>query len=158
VSHVAQVNESCPTDKRVMSQTVRAHKLMSSVPQIHESCLRLSVGLQLVRLKCHARKVSRYYEFSHEPSHICFRRKCEIWYLRLFVGMHLVRVKCHGMTNSATNLVTDCSHEQFVFWCLNCLWACTWRGGGLGSRPKKIYGKRLRDGVEYHLMSPTPRR
>ena len=32
------------------------------------------------------------------------------------------------------------------------------RGGGLGSRPKKMYGQRLRDGVEYHLMSPTPRR
>ena len=32
------------------------------------------------------------------------------------------------------------------------------RGGGLGSRPKKMYGKRLGDGVEYHLMSPTPRR
>ena len=30
-------------------------------------------------------------------------------------------------------------------------------GGGLGSRPKKMYGKRLGDGVEYHLMSPTPR-
>ena len=34
----------------------------------------------------------------------------------------------------------------------------TWsRGGGLGSRPKKMYGERLGDGVEYHLMSPTPR-
>jgi len=32
----------------------------------------------------------------------------------------------------------------------------TWRGGGLGSRPKKKYGERLGDGVEYHLMSPTP--
>ena len=29
------------------------------------------------------------------------------------------------------------------------------RGGGLGSRPKKMYGERLGDGVEYHLMSPT---
>ena len=36
--------------------------------------------------------------------------------------------------------------------------AIMWRGGGLGSRPKKMYGERLRDGVEYHLMSPTPRR
>jgi len=26
------------------------------------------------------------------------------------------------------------------------------RGGGLGSRPKKMYGERLGDGVEYHLM------
>ena len=32
------------------------------------------------------------------------------------------------------------------------------RGGGLGSRPKKTYGESLGDGVEYHLMSPTPRR
>ena len=32
------------------------------------------------------------------------------------------------------------------------------RGGGLGSRPKKIYFEYLGDGVEYHLMSRTPRR
>ena len=32
------------------------------------------------------------------------------------------------------------------------------RGGGLGSRPKKMYGERLGDGDEYHLMSPTPSR
>ena len=31
-------------------------------------------------------------------------------------------------------------------------------GGGLGSRPKKMYGERLGDEVEYHLMKPTPRR
>ena len=43
-------------------------------------------------------------------------------------------------------------------------WYCTRasrivpRGGGLGSRPKKMYGERLGDGVEYHLMKPTPRR
>jgi len=35
--------------------------------------------------------------------------------------------------------------------------ACT-RGGGLGSRPKNMYGETLGDGVEYHLMKPTPRR
>jgi len=32
------------------------------------------------------------------------------------------------------------------------------RGGGLGSRPKKMYGERLGDGVEYHSLKPTPRR
>jgi len=32
------------------------------------------------------------------------------------------------------------------------------RGGGLGLRPKKMYGERLGDGVEYHLMKPTPGR
>ena len=41
---------------------------------------------------------------------------------------------------------------------LLCKSTTTPRGGGLGSRPKKMYGKRLGDGVEYHLMSPTPRR
>jgi len=33
-----------------------------------------------------------------------------------------------------------------------------WRGGGLGSRPKNMYGETLGDGVEYHLIKPTPRR
>ena len=46
--------------------------------------------------------------------------------------------------------------------CYTCSCACRtcplWRGGGLGSRPKKMYGERLGDGVEYHLMKPTPRR
>jgi len=28
----------------------------------------------------------------------------------------------------------------------------------VGARPKKMYGERLGDGVEYHLMSPAPRR
>jgi len=32
------------------------------------------------------------------------------------------------------------------------------RGGGLGSRPKKMYGERLGNGVECHLMKPTTRR
>jgi len=32
---------------------------------------------------------------------------------------------------------------------------CQWRGGGLGSRPKNMYGETLGDGVEYHLMKPT---
>jgi len=30
------------------------------------------------------------------------------------------------------------------------------RGWGLGSRPKKMYGERLGDGAEYHLMKRTP--
>ena len=34
-------------------------------------------------------------------------------------------------------------------------WVSIGRGGGLGSRPKKMYGERLGDGVKYHLMSPT---
>ena len=30
------------------------------------------------------------------------------------------------------------------------------RGGGLGSRPKKMYGEYLGDGVEYHLIALRP--
>ena len=31
-------------------------------------------------------------------------------------------------------------------------------GGGAGVETQKMYGEYLGDGVEYHLMSPTPRR
>ena len=50
-----------------------------------------------------------------------------------------------------TSCVTSCECENTSFMC------AASRRGGLGSRPKKMYGKRLGDGVEYHLMSPTPR-
>ena len=53
------------------------------------------------------------------------------------------------------------SVEEFSKCFLEVVLICTFdiwrRGGGLGSRPKKMYGERLGDGVEYHLMSPTPR-
>jgi len=47
-----------------------------------------------------------------------------------------------------------------TYLCMRRAYVCspTSRGGGLGSRPKKMYGERLGDGVEYHLMRPTPRR
>ena len=32
------------------------------------------------------------------------------------------------------------------------------RRGGLGSRPRKMYGERLGDGVEYHSMKPRSHR
>jgi len=58
---------------------------------------------------------------------------------------------------------TNCSQPIFniaVGWVLENQSPSTqiWGGGGLGSRPKKMYGESLGDGVEYHLMSPTPRR
>jgi len=59
---------------------------------------------------------------------------------------------------------SDVRASSFEFWHRNRKFHPRWdrvyidmRGGGLGSRPKKMYGKRLGDEVEYHLMSPTPR-
>ena len=46
-------------------------------------------------------------------------------------------------------------HVKLAVACVHC--RLLMRGGGLGSRPKKMYGERLGHGVEYHLMSPTPR-
>jgi len=46
--------------------------------------------------------------------------------------------------------------QGFIGRLFRALFRLRWRGGGLGSRPKKMYGERLGDGVEYHLMSPTP--
>ena len=57
--------------------------------------------------------------------------------------------------------VCSCVRVIVCMTALNSTAANMWgrrRGGGLGSRPKKMYGERLEDGVEYHLMSPTPRR
>ena len=68
------------------------------------------------------------------------------------------RLPMCDMTHSHDGWLThmcDMSHMR-----MRCMaWRCMpWRGGGLGSRPKKMYGERFGDGVEYHLMSPTPRR
>jgi len=48
--------------------------------------------------------------------------------------------------------------HSYLHICVECVDSHPTRGGGLGSRPRKMYGERLGDGVEYHLMSPTPRR
>ena len=68
------------------------------------------------------------------------RHKCKRIYIFVYCACHLQ----YNLTN------------VYVY-----LYLCTLltrRGGGLGSRPKKMYGERLGDGVEYHLMKPTPRR
>jgi len=53
--------------------------------------------------------------------------------------------------NSRIHMYTNVHRHIYIYHTLM-------RGGGLGSRPKKMYGERLGDGVEYHLMKPTPRR
>ena len=58
--------------------------------------------------------------------------------------------KIYISINTATHTATALGNNAQV--------SRTRRGGGLGSRPKKMYGERLGDGVEYHLMKPTPRR
>ena len=76
--------------------------------------------------------------------------------------------ECHSMQYLGTGhrkLKRDAMHKTSSIWrdisscvrgaaCFSCIYT---RGGGLGSRPKKMYGERLGDGVEYHLMRPTPR-
>jgi len=57
----------------------------------------------------------------------------------------------------AANLNFGAMYLIFAVFCSVLQRRSTLRGGGLGSRPKKLYGERLGDGVEYHLMSPTPR-
>ena len=60
-----------------------------------------------------------------------------------------------------TRLIDTCITRLIAFiyshWMHWCFYHMT-RGGGLGSRPKNMYGETLGDGVEYHLMKPTPRR
>ena len=61
--------------------------------------------------------------------------------------------------SSTTIFISNMKKETLLHSNLsNLLYPLCVRGGGLGSRPKRMYGERLGDGVEYHLMSPTPRR
>jgi len=80
--------------------------------------------------------------FTHELTHICHKR-----YVYTCNATHELD---HPSPRTHVNHTT---HFLVVTWI-----PLTKRGGGLGSRPKKMYGERLGDGVEYHLMKPTPRR
>jgi len=69
--------------------------------------------------------------------------------------------RCYVCHDSLMCNMTACLVNMVIWLVLRCgldSWYVKPRGGGLGSRPKKMYGKRLEDGVENHLMSPTPRR
>jgi len=64
----------------------------------------------------------------------------------------------HAQTHEHTHAL---SHMEYAhsYACVHALIMRVFmRGGGLGSRPKNMYGETLGDGVEYHLMKPTPRR
>jgi len=91
-----------------------------------------------------------------------------IWYVRGLLWK-LVNVDNFGCRDipSPISSVCGCVRECRLFCWLLCweggltrrgtqydpIFPAQRRGGGLGSRPKKMYGKRLGDGVEYHLMS-----
>jgi len=84
---------------------------------------------------------------------------------RLRMNM-LLAALCHAVFVLCVRAyVCVCAHARVCIYeftlvciCLIALNRVQMRGGGLGSRPKKWYGERLGDGVEYHLMKPTPRR
>ena len=73
------------------------------------------------------------------------------------MGESVCRSVCVSLPSprNAGVCVCECVLERV---CVSVRVSLTRRGGGLGSRPKKMYGERLGDGVEYHLMKPTPRR
>ena len=65
--------------------------------------------------------------------------------------------RCHRLPNQTSSSNVTVLRHMVPITSRYCILLIR-RGGGLGSRPKKMYGERLGDGVEYHLMSPTPRR
>ena len=67
-------------------------------------------------------------------------------------------VHCQKSPTTYQNSPLCCIITSCLLFFLMCGGGEVLRGGGLGSRPKKMYGERLGDGVEYHLMKPTPRR
>ena len=72
-------------------------------------------------------------------------------YIYIYIHIHVyIYIYIYSCVYAVNLRIAGEGHVQAMV----CIWG---RGGGLGSRPKKMYGERLGDGVEYHLMSPTPR-
>jgi len=75
-------------------------------------------------------------------------------YIHIYIHLYTHIIYIYIYRKDGLYLVYTLCIRTYVYIYTNIIRA---RGGGLGSRPKKIYGERLGDGVEYHLMSPTPR-
>jgi len=111
-----------------------------------------------------------------DMTHSCVRHDsfvCVTWLICVCCMTHswVWRICACNMTYSCVWLIHVCDMTHSCIWLITretwiirvydwfeCVTRLFVRGGGLGSRPKKMYGERLGDGVEYHLMSPTPRR
>ena len=81
-------------------------------------------------------------------SHICLQHESCMSHVPWFVWHEscpicMIQVTC--VMSHVNDLCYLSPYARFERW-------------GLGSRPKKMYGERLGDGVEYHLMKPTPHR
>ena len=84
---------------------------------------------------------------SHQTQRICKKNMSHL--MGFMIGTYYYQIL---LTNPMSRIRVPMSSRMKIGWHRMS------RGGGLGSRPKKMYGERLGDGVEYHLMSPTPRR
>ena len=86
--------------------------------------------------------------------HTCIR----CMYSMLYIRATTQSIPRPPYTHSDTHTHTQKHTHKHILEALICHATHRSRGGGLGSRPKKMYGERLGDGVEYHFMKTTPRR
>jgi len=123
-------------------------------------CVAVRCSTPCVAVRC-SRRVLQYLTFACNTRgmralgfHI--RRMCVAECMLQCVLQHIPRVWMCG--NTHCNMRSATYMETRIPRALGFRASAGVRGGGLGSRPKKMYGERLGDGVEYHLMKPTPRR
>ena len=101
---------------------------------------------------------THYNTLQHTATHCNTQQKLSLFLLcvcRLLWLFSPSATHCNTLQHTATH---DKTPKTLFFCSYACLQVVVTRGGGLGSRPKNMYGERLGDGVEYHLMKPTPRR
>ena len=114
----------------------------------------LSLSLSLSHTHTHTHTLSLFVSFS------LFLSLSRSLYCFFFVFVSLSLSLSHTLSLSLS-LSLSLTLSLFLSLTLHCTYVLSTlesRGGGLGSRSKKMYRERLGDGVEYHLMSPTPRR
>ena len=132
--HLEIISKTFPTNQNT------AHGIYDSYQVInHESHMRILKRLVLNR---------KFLELISRSCATLSAVSCTYKYMSISICMYVCKYVCVCVyTTWPTHLCSDVLSTPIPL-----------RGGGLGSRPKKMYGERLGDGVEYHLMKPTPRR
>ena len=131
-------------------------------------CINLSVCSACIRTcrlqhktmqaRCPAR-IAKWNEKQHIENLIQGQQNLWIFYIEIRKKIKNIRIKDQVWGSVKSRIHTRNCYQETRIGKVQIPWGVVdLRGGGLGSRPNKMYGERLGDGVEYHLMSPTPRR
>ena len=137
-------NESMKSSAISHTSDTRLHRFIHVHVWIDEACIKYAKWHTKIHVSSMQFRLYEVCDFAYEVCHFA----CEVCHfacIKYAISPMKYAISLFAISHTSYMSI---SHTSYMH---------TWRGGGLGSRPKKMYGERLGDGVEYHLMSPTPR-